>query len=122
MKSRIIISTILVSLFLFSCGKKKYEDYNEEDFIEKQGIITKMTRTSNPLDSEWNRDIIYAYNLEEESVSYGQENNIDLMFKLGQPIVILVHKDDDKISFYARRGLINEQEWAAGFKRLIDKK
>ena len=119
---KIKISLLIIFLLFFNCDKKKYEDYNEEDFIERQGIITKMKRTSNPLDSEWNKKITYAYNLYEDSIYYGQENNISLMLKLGQPIVVLVHKNDDKISFYARRGLVDKKEWVVGFKRLFDEK
>ena len=104
---------------MVSCKTKKYEDYNERDFVEKQGIVISTKRTSNPIDNEWNKDVTYAYNLDKDTINYGVEKNIDLMFKLGQPIVILVHKDDEEISFYARRGVINEQVLTVGFDRLI---
>ena len=117
-----LILLFAIVFTLSSCNEKKYEDYNEDDFIEVQGLITRIKKTANPIDSEWNKDITYAYNLDKEVINHGIERNVDLMFKIGQPIVILVHKEDEKISFYARRGLINEVVWKDGYINLIENK
>lgn len=111
----------IVLIFLYSCGKKGYNDYDEKDFVEDQGIITKISRTRNPFDNAWKIDIKYAYNLSSDTISFGEERELDLMLQLGQPIVILVHKSDNKINFYGRRGVINEQFLEIGYKRLFEK-
>ena len=59
-------SLYTVILFLIiSCSntKKEYEDYNEDDFYEVQGIVTKIIPTSDVFDSPRNRDIYYDYYL-----------------------------------------------------------
>tara|TARA_R110002124_G_scaffold17532_3_gene73518 strand:- start:401033 stop:401410 length:378 start_codon:yes stop_codon:yes gene_type:complete len=103
-------SLYTVILFLIiSCSntKKEYEDYNEDDFYEVQGIVTKIIPTSDVFDSPRNRDIYYDYYLWLSKPLKGEEKNIDLMINPGDGIIVLVHKDDSLINFYARRGIIN---------------
>lgn len=114
------IILLIFAISIFACKNKRYSDYKENDFIEDQGIITKVSRTSNPLDSRWNLDIEYAYNLGGEKISYGKEKGIDLMFKLGQPIVVLVHKDDYKINFYGRMGVVDNKLLEEGYIKLFN--
>ena len=88
---------------------KKYEDYSEGDFYEVQGIITKVAPTSDPFDSPRKRNIFYDYHLEMNPPLKGCEKGIDLVLKPGDPIVVLVHRDDNKINFYGRFGVIDNR-------------
>lgn len=101
-------SLIVLLLILFSCkNEKKYEDYNENDFQEVQGVITNVYFTSNPFDSPHNKLMNYCYILSDSTVLKGKEKDFHLDWQVGQPIIILVHKKDPKINFYGRNGLLD---------------
>jgi len=97
MRTFLFISLII----LFHCCKeqptKSYEDYNEEDFVEVQGLIIKVKREF----AYQNRkvDITYIYDLENEKPSIGHERNSPFIPMAGQPNVIMVHKYEDNVSF-----------------------
>ena len=114
-KKNYLILLLLIGL-IYSCGEKKYENYNENEFNEVQGVITKVKRSSNPFDSSRVSDIEYFYYLGEKEPFRGGEKNIDLYFNLGQPIVILVHKKDSTINFYGYNGTINTDDLERGLK------
>ena len=118
-KSWIVITIFSIIILTTSCGKKRYEDYNEDDFVEVQGIITKVKRTSSAFDNARRVDIEFVYNLVDTNISYGKEDGIDLVLKYGQPIVVLVHKSDNKISFFGRRGIIDEELLEIGYKKIL---
>ncbi len=86
----------------------KYEDYDEDDFYPVQGIITKVTPTSNPFDNPHNKVIYFDYNLEKITPLQGSESNINLMLKAGDPIIVLVYKANDEISFFGGFGIIDD--------------
>lgn len=100
----------LILLFVLGCSEKKktYYDYNENEFYEVQGVITKTVPTSDPFDSPRKRNIFYDYHLDFSPPLKGSENGIDLVLRVGDPIVVLVHKDDINITFYGRFGIIDE--------------
>jgi len=109
----------IVLLFIgliYSCGKKKFEDYNKNDFNEIQGIITNVKRTPSPFDNSRVRNIEYLYYLGKNKPFKGGEKNIDLFLDVGQPIVVLVHKNDSTINFYGYRGVLNLDELKKGYK------
>jgi hypothetical protein len=114
-KNNCLILLLFIGL-IYSCGEKKYEDYNENEFNEVQGVITKVKQSSSPFDSSRVRDIEYFYYLGEKEPFRGGEKNIDLYLNSGQPIVVLVHKKDSTINFYGYNGMINIEELQKGAK------
>jgi hypothetical protein len=108
---QIIISTIfLLACFFFSCNQKvkRYEDYNEDDFYEVQGVVTNVVRRTNPFAPSNYKTIFYDYHLELPTPLKGKEANVPFMWSQGDPIVILVHKEDTSISFTGYLGIIDE--------------
>ncbi|MFD0836428.1 hypothetical protein ACFQ0I_11660 [Mariniflexile aquimaris] len=115
---RKIQTLLLIFLIgLLSCkSDKKYSDYNEADFYEVQGIINQAILTSDPFDSTTEKNISFTYFLDRPNPKKGVENNLE-MFEAqnGYPLIVLVHKDDENISFYGRVGVLenlNEKEKA----------
>ncbi|MDF0708274.1 hypothetical protein [Flagellimonas okinawensis] len=108
MKKIIFILCFVVSLIGCSESKKKFEDYNDDDFIEVQGIIFKTKRKIDYKNIS-KTSIYFIYNLEKETPDVGFELNSPFMLNDGEPVIILVHKDDEKISFFGARG-INEED------------
>ncbi|MCX2839450.1 hypothetical protein OQ279_14965 [Salinimicrobium sp. MT39] len=105
------ILLLIILLVFIACEKKqkRYEDYNEKDFYEVQGIITEIRPTSYAFDSPRNRNIFYDYHLEMNPPLKGSEEGIDLVLKPGDPIVVLVHKENIEITFYGRYGIIDQE-------------
>lgn len=106
MKKALFILIILI-LGLSSCeSEKKYSDYNEEDFYEVQGIIEGVYRTGDPFDNPTVKNVRFTYFLDRPTPKTGMEENLDMLeAQNGYPLVVLVHKDDENISFYGRVGL-----------------
>ena len=101
-------SLVIAALFCFSCEKeKRYEDYNEDDFYEAQGVVTKVYQTSSVFDSSFNKLIDYTYAINDSIFLEGKEVEFYKAWRFGQPIIVLVHKKDSSISFYARDGILN---------------
>ncbi|OWW25456.1 hypothetical protein B4Q04_07505 [Zobellia sp. OII3] len=97
MRKFLIISLILLFSGCKEQSIKSYEDYNEEDFVEVQGLIIKV-------DKEFayrNRkvDVTYIYNLEQDKPTVGHEKNSPFIPMVGEPKVIMVHKYEDNVSF-----------------------
>jgi len=114
---------ILVSSGLLSCrSEKQYTDYNETDFYEVQGIINYANPTSDPFDSTIEKNVSFTYFLDRPHPKTGIENNL-IMFETqnGYPLIVLVHKADENISFYGRVGILenlNEKEKDFLYKHL----
>lgn len=104
-----IIGCFFISLLSCNTNVKKYEDYDENDFYEVQGIITKTVPSSNSFDSPRNKTIFYDYHLDMGVPLKGSEENIDLILKAGDPIMVLVHKENIEISFYGGFGIIDDR-------------
>ncbi|MDY0780256.1 hypothetical protein [Tenacibaculum sp. IB213877] len=94
---------------MISCNtKKKYEDYNENDFYEVQGVVTKVYSTSSVFDDSYNKLMDYVYCVNDSLILSGKEKEFFKAWKFGQPIIVLVHKTNPEISFYARNGFLNK--------------
>ncbi|UOB18935.1 hypothetical protein [Abyssalbus ytuae] len=106
---------LLITFFTISCNSKKgYEDYNENDFYEVQGIVTYVEHSTDPFDSPQIKNIKFNYFLDLEIPLNGAENGLNI-FKIakGYPVIVYVHKDDTNTSFYGKIGLVdslNEKE------------
>ncbi|MUU78274.1 hypothetical protein [Winogradskyella endarachnes] len=102
--------TILIALSfgLSSCkSEKRYSDYNESDFYEVQGFIESASLTSDPFDSPTEKNIRFKYFLDRENPISGMENDLEMFeAKTGFPLIVLVHKDDENVSFYGRVGIL----------------
>ncbi|NER11807.1 hypothetical protein SAMN06265375_1251 [Muriicola jejuensis] len=107
-------NTALVLILFFvsfiSCDtqkKKGFEEYNEEDFIEVQGILTgSFRKTSFP--NRFSSNIYFIYNLHQENPDTGYELDSPYMLDEGVPVIVLVHRDDNNISFFGGTGIIQE--------------
>ena len=97
MKKLLIISLIILFQGCKEKSTKNFEDYNEEDFVEVQGIIIKVETEF----SYQNRkvDVTYIYDLEKDNPTIGNEKNSPFILMVGQPRVIMVHKYEDNVSF-----------------------
>lgn len=101
-------SFFLMVIFFLSCTKeKRYQDYNENEFYEVQGIITKVYQTSSVFDESYNKLMDYTYAINDSVFLEGKEKGFYKAWNIGQPIVVLVHKKDSSISFYARDGIVH---------------
>jgi hypothetical protein len=105
---------LLTSIFNSCESEKKYSDYNENDFYEVQGIITYANLDDNPFNDSSVKNIGFTYFLDRTSPKTGKENNLDMFeAKNGYPLIVLVHKKNENISFYGRVGILdnlNEKE------------
>ncbi len=100
---------------IFSCqSKKSYEDYSEDDFYEVQGIIESAYRTRDPFDGTNVKNITYRYFLDRPTPKHGIEEDLPIInVQEGYPLIVLVHKDDENISFFGTIGVLdslNEKE------------
>ncbi|MEN3322377.1 hypothetical protein VP395_01435 [Mariniflexile soesokkakense] len=123
MKKTLAISLILVFGF-YSCeSDKKFSDFNEDDFYEVQGILDYVGQNNNPFDSRSIKNVSFTYFLDRSTHKKGSEKNLDLNeieyilrpydIQNGYPLIVLVHKDDENISFYGQVGILenlNENE------------
>ncbi|WP_298537952.1 hypothetical protein [uncultured Algibacter sp.] len=106
---------LILSFGLLSCeSDKKYSDYNEDDFYEVQGIIKFANPTSYPFDHSIVKDISFTYFLDRPNPITGIEKKLEMReAQKDYPVIVLVHKDDENISFYGRVGILenlNEKE------------
>ncbi|WP_111683056.1 hypothetical protein [Winogradskyella tangerina] len=97
-----------MSYGLSSCkSERKYSDYNESDFYEVQGFIESAIPTSDPFDSPNEKNIRFKYFLDRDNPKSGMENDLEMFeAKTGFPLIVLVHKEDENISFYGRVGIL----------------
>ena len=101
-------SYFFIAFIFISCTKeKRYQDYNENEFYEAQGIITKVYQTSSVFDESYNKLMDYTYAINDSVFLEGKEKEFYKAWNIGQPIVVLVHKKDSSISFYARDGIVH---------------
>ena len=87
--------------------KKSYEDYDDGDFLEVQGIVVKTKRKTD-FKNVIKSSIYFIYNLDKDTPDVGYEIDSPFMLDEGEPAIILVHKNDKKISFFGARGIVNE--------------
>ncbi|MDN3725529.1 hypothetical protein QRD02_14180 [Aequorivita sp. SDUM287046] len=102
---------ILTFLFLSSCGKTNSDsktDFNESDFTQAQGIITKI-ETGFSYSDEFKRTYHYAYGTEADNKLYGIEKNSDLILNVDDPIIVWIKITDRTKTFIAQRGIINKK-------------
>ncbi len=104
-----------MSFGLFSCeSDKKYSDFKESDFYEVQGFINYANPTSNSFDSPTEKNVSFTYFLDRPNPKTGIEKNLEMFeAQKGYPLIVLVHNDDENISFYGRVGIlenINDKE------------
>ncbi|MEN8886167.1 MAG: hypothetical protein ABF246_07235 [Winogradskyella sp.] len=99
---------ILLGLGLASCeSEKRYSDYNESDLYEVRGFIESSSPTSDPFDNPTEKNIRFKYFLDRDNPKSGMENDLEMFeAKTGFPLIVLVHKNDENISFYGRVGIL----------------
>ncbi|WP_178983324.1 hypothetical protein [Winogradskyella helgolandensis] len=113
LKNSIIFFSMMMGLC--SCNSKpRYSDFKESDFYEVQGIIISASQNDNYFDNSSVKNINFSYFLDRPTPQIGTEKNLDMFeAKNGYPLIVLVHKDDESISFYGRVGILdnlNEKE------------
>ncbi|WP_445385752.1 hypothetical protein ACT6NV_02825 [Robiginitalea sp. IMCC44478] len=105
--------TFIITLLFFagcnSFSEKRYEDYDEKDFIEVQGILVKSFRNTVYPDG-FEADLYFIYNLDKDKPDTGYEKGTPYLgLHDGDPITVLVHNENPKISFYGSSGIIEEE-------------
>ena len=107
MRKILIISLIILFYGCKEKSSKNFEDYNEEDFIEVQGLIIKVEKEF----AYQNRkvDITYIYDLEKDNPTIGHEKNAPFILMVGQPRVIMVHKYEDNVSFLGINNYVEDE-------------
>lgn len=104
---KFFVPIILISC-LFSCNRQlKYEDYNEDEFNEVQGLIMSAVPDGDPFNSSSVKNIRYQYYLDQSPPLVGFENISMFEAQRGYPLIVLVHKEDESISFYGRVGILD---------------
>ena len=100
---------LIIFIGFVSCeSKKKYSDYNESDFYEIQGIINYANPSDNPFDSSIVKNIGFSYFLDRPIPIKGEEKNLEMFeAKKAYPLIVLVHKDNEDISFYGSVGVLD---------------
>ncbi|MBQ4915590.1 hypothetical protein J8L85_14135 [Maribacter sp. MMG018] len=107
MRKFLIISIILLYYGCKEQSIKSYEDYNEQDFVEVQGLIIKVEKEF----AYQNRkvDVTYIYNLEKDKPTVGHEKNTPFIPMAGQPKVILVHKYEENVTFLGGNTYVEDE-------------
>ena len=107
MRKFLIISLILLFHGCKEQSIKSYEDYNEEDFVEVQGLIVKVEKEF----AYQNRkvDVTYIYDLEKDKPAIGHEKNTPFIPMAGEPSVILVHKYEDNVTFLGGSAYVEDE-------------
>ena len=96
---------------VFSCGDKKYEDYNESDFYEVTGVITTIGSNKDFFGEGSRTRITYDYFVNDSTYYSGYDNSAQISFMyagFGGPVVVKVLKKDPKINFYSTGGFSKE--------------
>ncbi len=95
-------------MILSSCGDKKYEDYNEDDFYETTGVITTIGANKDFFGERNSRTrITYDYFVNDSTYYSGYDNSAQISFMyagFGGPVVVKVLKKNPEISFYFTGG------------------
>tara|TARA_R110002049_G_scaffold125135_1_gene280744 strand:- start:921 stop:1331 length:411 start_codon:yes stop_codon:yes gene_type:complete len=107
MRKFLIISLIILCHGCKEQSTKNYEDYNEEDFVEVQGLIIKVQKEF----AYQNRkvDVTYIYDLEKEKPTIGHEKNSPFILMAGEPKVILVHKYEKNVTFLGGNTYVEDE-------------
>ncbi|WP_159023155.1 hypothetical protein [Formosa sp. L2A11] len=107
MKKTIIV-LLAFSITLLSCeSNTQYSDYKESEFYQVQGIINYANPTSNPFDSPTKKNVSFTYFLDRPNPKKGIEENLEVFeAKKGYPLIVLVLKENENISFYGRVGIL----------------
>lgn len=108
MRKFLIISIILLYYGCKEQSIKSYKDYNEQDFVEVQGLIIKVEKEF----AYQNRkvDVTYIYNLEKDKPTVGHEKNTPFIPMAGEPKVILVHKYEENVTFLGGNTYIEDEK------------
>ncbi|HET8737168.1 MAG TPA: hypothetical protein VFM69_11265 [Pricia sp.] len=113
---------LIISIFLLLTGckeqsSKAYKDYNEGDFIEVQGLIIKVKKEL----AYQNRkvDITYIYDLDKDKPTIGYEVDSPFISMAGAPVIILVHKYQEGVTFLGGIGYTEDENNIV--KRYIEK-
>lgn len=107
-------------MLLLGCKEqstKNYEDYNEEDFVEVQGLIIKAEKEFVYQDRKV--DVTYIFDLEKDKPSIGYEEDTPFIPMAGEPAVILVHKYEDSVTFLGGPGYVEHEDHL--IKRYLEK-
>jgi len=101
----------MVFLIGLNCkeSKQNVSDYSDDELYEVQGIIIKLSRTRSPFDNSSNKIMKYIYHLDYEIPLEGVENNYNLVYKEGTPIIVLVSKENPEKSFFSHVGRIDDR-------------
>lgn len=104
-KSPFFIHLLGFLLFIvISCREKSFEEYNENEFYKAQGVIVSAIMTSSILDDPFMKKIEFEYFINDSLILKNSEDLSFMDLEKGIPIVVLVHKENQTVSFYWRNG------------------
>lgn len=98
---KLLLTFILLSLI--SCGEKKYEDYDPNDFYEVVGVIIDVKGSSDYFTQVRGLNVTYHYFVNDSIYYVGLAEKIGLSIMnngFGGLVRVKVHKKDPKINFY----------------------
>jgi hypothetical protein len=103
------LTSLALTILISPCNNEKsYEDYDEDDFVEVQGIITKCIPAKSFRAYSGN-NIYFLYHLDKAPPLKGKELKSRFIPTEGNPAIILVHKKDSSIAFYGASGVIDKE-------------
>jgi len=107
MRNFLIISLIVLFHGCREKSTKNFEDYNEEDFVEVQGLIIKVEKEFAYQNGKV--DITYIYDLEKDNPTIGHEKDSPFIPMVGEPRVIMVHKYEENVSFLGINNYVEDE-------------
>lgn len=90
-----------------SCGEERtLRDYNENDFVEVQGLVIDSKEVIHFLDeSTWNISYVFKFNNQTYN---GKSKDFNIPMPMAQTVIVLVNKENPKISFFKEIGVLTE--------------
>ncbi|APU11054.1 hypothetical protein IZU89_07495 [Cellulophaga lytica] len=107
MRNFLIISLIVLFHGCREKSTKNFEDYNEEDFVEVQGLIIKVEKEFAYQNGKV--DVTYIYDLEKDNPTIGHEKDSPFIPMVGEPRVIMVHKYEENVSFLGINNYVEDE-------------
>lgn len=100
---------LLMLVFLFSCAEKKYEDYDENDFHDVNGVVTSLGLRTNAFGNNQEIYISYDYFVNDSVYYSGYSSKARLSILnsgVGGAVIIKVHKENPRINFFWKEGFL----------------
>lgn len=101
---------VLILVFLFSCAEKKYEDYDENDFYEVNGVVTNVSLRPNAFGDNQNHYVSYDYFVNDSVfyTGYSRDSYLSILNRgIGGAVIVKVYKKNPRVNFFWKEGILN---------------